>query len=418
MKIMRIKVIDAVVIVLLALSMLYRINSVKVEWYMQFIFFAPIVVMGLIKYLNNRKRLSSSVAKSMFKSAMLPHVVAFIYTVALLIFGLAQSKYFSRCVSNTMQMLFVGLFILSMLVLYEKESVFIMIKAMVVSYLITLYMALYGIGITGILAYITNPLTSRYTSWFEMHDLCLSTGLIVIFLLFCNLGDHSKWKTMAIVLIIMFMGYKRIGFLACAVACVFGFWVRKRASAAQLAKLWFVAVATLMFCFAYTYICTTDVYSELATRFGIDTASRVRIYANFRRCYDVSFTYLGQGVGFVTKSLTILQQSRSFGVGGITALHNDLLLQYIELGFIGSILWFVYYIFRLPKKLKNRFGYKIERLYYILLVCAFITYCSDNTMHYFIFQSTFFLILGSEILSSIQSKEGIVQTNNNAGTKC
>lgn len=337
---MKIKIrirISAIVIVLLALSMLYRINSVKVEWYMQYIFFAPIVVMGLIKYLNNRKRFSSSVAKSLFKSAMLPHVVAFIYTVVLLIFGLVQSKYFSRCVSSTVQMLFIGLFVLSMLVLYGRESVFIMIKAMVVSYLITLCMALYGIGIAGMLAYIINPLTSIYTSWFEMHDLCLSIGLIVIFLLFCNIGDHSRWKNMAVVLIIMFLGYKRISFLACVVACIFGFWVRKRASAAQLAKLWFVAVAILMFCFAYTYICTTDVYSDLAARFSIDTASRVKIYANFRRYYDVSFAYLGQGVGFVTKILTILQQSRSFGVGGITALHNDLLLQYIELGFFGSL---------------------------------------------------------------------------------
>ena len=399
---LKVKAKDLIIVVLLAIAMLYRINSIRVQWYFRYIFISPIILYGILYYYNKRKSLTGKVSRVIFTYSMAPHFLAFLYTIVLLVLSIAESQYFSRAISNTIQMMLIGLFVLSMTMLYGNKSVMILFKSMIVSYLITIIMAIRGVGISGIISYLKSPISSPLAIWFEMHDLCLSISLILLYFFFGKSNNQKQTINIIVAIIILFLGFKRIGIFALIVAVIFGLWIRKKANAIQHTKLWIIAVFILVFGIIYTYICTTDLYAQIALAYGIDTASRVRIYANFRRYYELSFTYLGQGVGFVTKQLTLLQENGGFGVGGITALHNDLLLQYIELGFWGSILWFAYYIFQIPKKLKEQYGYNIERIYYILLVCAFVIYCSDNTMHYFIFQSSFFLILSSEILTQVK----------------
>ena len=63
---------------------------------------------------------------------------------------------------------------------------------------------------------------------------------------------------------------------------------------------------------------------------GINLMSRDRFYAMVEEYYRVRPDYLGRGVGFI---------SRLFTESSASALHNDILRIYIDLGFWGFFVW-------------------------------------------------------------------------------
>ena len=80
----------------------------------------------------------------------------------------------------------------------------------------------------------------------------------------------------------------------------------------------------------------------------------------------------------------------------IRGLHNDLLKMYIECGFWGYVIWLILTLIYVPEKIKNKLGVRSATIYLALNIFAFITYLTDNTESYFVFQTillTFPLVL-------------------------
>ena len=67
-------------------------------------------------------------------------------------------------------------------------------------------------------------------------------------------------------------------------------------------------------------------------------------------------------------------------------LHNDILKRYLDWGFVGFLGWAWYNLLFLPKKVFFMYGKKPATLYLLLLTYSFITYLTDNTEGYFVFQ--------------------------------
>ena len=76
----------------------------------------------------------------------------------------------------------------------------------------------------------------------------------------------------------------------------------------------------------------------------------------------------------------------------VRGIHNDILEIYIEAGFLGSLLWFGYQWLYVPLKLYNNMSKRTATLYMALIIYSFITYFTDNTEGYFVFQVTLFTL--------------------------
>ena len=125
----------------------------------------------------------------------------------------------------------------------------------------------------------------------------------------------------------------------------------------------------------YVWIIKLDVFA-LLEKAGIDTSGRVVIYNAVSKFYDFSPEFLGNGIGFLTYQL-----STNMSVG-VSAVHNDFLQYFIDLGFWGYILWLVSMI--LVRVCYFGSSGKIDGaiIAFALSVYLVIVSSTDNTMNY------------------------------------
>jgi hypothetical protein len=156
----------------------------------------------------------------------------------------------------------------------------------------------------------------------------------------------------------------------------------------------------------YVMLISSGLLVPFAKRFGIDFSGRMGFYRYMRKFYDWSISFMGNGMGFTEKYM----QSTSRKIGGYSAVHNDILKNYIDLGFVGSLLWVFWFIVVIPRMLLQKFGEKARYVYCIGTIYAYIVYTTDNASEYYIFQFTLFSLI---IYGCLLEKKGdtIEKTN-------
>lgn len=94
-----------------------------------------------------------------------------------------------------------------------------------------------------------------------------------------------------------------------------------------------------------------------------------------RQYYELNITYLGRGLGFVTKMIQMGDITTRVGVSDI---HNDFLRQYIEQGFAGFMIWaFGLFFIRVGYFMKRNIDHGI--IVFAIIFNSYITYLTDNT---------------------------------------
>ena len=83
---------------------------------------------------------------------------------------------------------------------------------------------------------------------------------------------------------------------------------------------------------AYIAAIKADVFS-LLEKAGVDTSGRAYVYAHVNEYYRFSPAFVGNGIGFLTYQLNEVVSL------GVSAVHNDFLQFFVDLGFFGYILW-------------------------------------------------------------------------------
>ena len=81
---------------------------------------------------------------------------------------------------------------------------------------------------------------------------------------------------------------------------------------------------------AYILVIKLDVFTYME-KAGIETNGRAFIYSHVNEYYDFSPLFPGRGIGFLTYQLNEVVSL------GVSAVHNDFLQFYIDLGFFGYI---------------------------------------------------------------------------------
>lgn len=214
----------------------------------------------------------------------------------------------------------------------------------------------------------------------EIHELAFCLGAYLVYMLFKPKKNFVFWILLCLAGFCFVAAFKRIAIVAIAVALALGWallWVSKRNSKLAFRLTQSLTILIMVILIGYIAVIKMDVFSMLQEA-GVETSGRDRIYGAVDSFYEFSPTFIGNGIGFLTYQL-----NTGVGAGvGVTAVHNDFLQHFIDLGFWGYIIWLLSMtLFRV-----NYFGKKGKTenaiVAFMLIVYLVIVSSTDNTMNY------------------------------------
>lgn len=211
----------------------------------------------------------------------------------------------------------------------------------------------------------------------EIHELAFCLGAYIVYMLYRPKKKLWFWVMFALTCFCFLAAFKRIAMVAIvAVAAVrLIFLLFRKASSKTVCRaatvVMLVAVVLLV---GYIWIIKLDFFSYLE-KAGVDTSGRAYIYSHVNEYYSFSPLFPGRGIGFLTYQLN---ESVSLGV---SAVHNDFLQFFIDLGFFGYILWLLSMtVLRTSYFGKNDGDTALITM--LLTVYLIIVSSTDNTMNY------------------------------------
>ena len=225
-------------------------------------------------------------------------------------------------------------------------------------------------------------LNSPFIRAIEIHDITFVMGVFVIyFLFFC---PHEKYRYLyaGIALFLFFAGLKRIAFLSMLAAIVFALFCMLLGPKGKKKTLIVTAFAIIAFCYFYIIIIQNGTFSRFCIEHEIELNGREKIYDYISNFYEVSPSYGGKGYEFCVQLLKSMHGTKE-QVVNITAVHNDILKMYVEMGFWGFLFWITgYYLFQTHWYI-SRCGEKVAVCFMSINIYMLITYLTDNTMFYY-----------------------------------
>lgn len=279
---------------------------------------------------------------------------------------------------------------------------------------------IFNYGVREIGLYLISAITGANTAasyMMEVHDLTFAMGLFFLYYMFVeNRKERSHIKKILLSFILIVLGLKRIEILALAVAIV-SYWVVLRKGKTMKGRSIFFFLVFSILTVGYVYIIWSGALEILATRFEIDFMGRLGYYSYARKFYKFSPFFLGNGYTYFSRYWGNLYSSglRIDGYGVAASIHSDILVMFIEIGFIGMLIW-IYYCFKYKTvKLNSRNGTAVGEYYLLATIYMFILYLTDNTSTYFITQMIYYLIplaMGNTSTINVNLKRNGVEMRN------
>lgn len=223
---------------------------------------------------------------------------------------------------------------------------------------------------------------STFIRAIEIHDITFVMGVFFLYFVFFCPGEKFRYLYAAVAMFLFFAGLKRIAFLSLFLAILFALFCLLLGAKAQRRFLILTAIAIVAFCYFYIFIIQKGIFSSFLLEHDIELNGREKIYDYISNFYEVSPSYRGRGYEFCVQLLKSLKDTR-YQVVDITAVHNDILKMYVEMGFWGFLLWIMgYYVFQTHWFI-SRCGEKTAVCFMVINIYMLVTYMTDNTMFYY-----------------------------------
>ena len=223
---------------------------------------------------------------------------------------------------------------------------------------------------------------SKFIRAIEIHDISFTMGVFFIYFLFFNPGEKYRYVYAGIALFLFFAGLKRIAFVSLFIGGAFALFIKLFSAKRQRRILMITAVLIVAFCYFYIIVIQNGSFTRFLTEHDIELNGREKIYDYIANYYEVKPTYLGKGYEFCVQLLKSMKGTKE-QVVNITAVHNDILKMYVEMGFWGFLFWILaYYVFQTHWYI-SRCGEKVAVCFVTISLYMLITYMTDNTMFYY-----------------------------------
>ncbi|MBE6740956.1 MAG: O-antigen ligase family protein [Ruminococcaceae bacterium] len=223
---------------------------------------------------------------------------------------------------------------------------------------------------------------SAFIRAIEIHDITFTMGVFFIYFLFFCPREKYRYLYAGIALFLFFAGLKRIAFLSLFLGVAFAMLCKLFAARNQRRILMLTALLIVALCYFYIIIIQKGIFTQFLLEHEIEMNGREKIYDYISNFYEVSPSYRGKGYEFCVQLLKSMKDTKD-QVVNITAVHNDILKMYVEMGFWGFLLWILgYYVFQTHWYI-TRCGEKVAVCFMAINVYMLITYMTDNTMFYY-----------------------------------
>lgn len=273
------------------------------------------------------------------------------------------------------------------LYLFGEKAINYTFIATILNYMVCIITYLLQYGVDGIINFF--KYTKLGVTVLETHELTFSLGLLFIYyILFENKHEKFHKTKIALCIICLFLGFKRIEIVAIIFAIIIKKFLDKLKDKNKIKFMNIVGVLCIVFSMLYITIIHNGTFRQILEKYRVNSNSRLDAYEYFNKDYEINVTYSGKSLGYVQNKLlnagTIL-----YGIGD---LHNDILKLYIELGFI---IWSIYmiYILIIQHNLTNKlYGLSTAQVYFVLMMFTFVIYLTDNVNRYLMYILVFSLI--------------------------
>ena len=318
-----------------------------------------------------------------------PRIIMFIYSCVIWIVTSTAYPYVTRGISNTLFQC-IAYFCGICYACGERDD----ILRVTLAAALTVFGMAYAIGfIENGTMFIGafNPLSAsadNFRSFTELHELAYIIGLYILVNLI--VGKHTSLKKenlfMWLAVVTFFVAWKRIGICALVLSYVYYLFFSRSKRSNKSIFIRITAIVGTILCLVYVSLIVSGIFVEFLKSLGISMMGRNIIYDYFRRFTEFSPAFFGKGVGFVGRQFDYTTRTDLYNMVSIKALHNDFFKMYIEIGFIGFVLWVYWWLLKMPKMLQKKYGVEKAFVSLLLILYAFVLYTTDNAESYTMFQ--------------------------------
>lgn len=396
-------------IILMTFAFTTNYGDVVVNKNVQYIIAIIIIFVSFFNFISQYKNKENiSYLNCFFKMYFIPPLLIHLYTIALMLIGIVDSAYFSTNISMYIPILLA----LSSVHMFKENAFKYNLIALIFSWLLSILSSIASKGIN-IIPYaimqgyfgISNSEWGINKNYFELHDLILSLGCVLVyFIYYKNVKEKLSKKQIYIILLILIilaLGIKRITILGVLIAFVFIKCIKHISKEKKIKACKLIGIMILIVCYIYIYILfNSNVLYEFCAKHNINLMGRDYYYDAIVTQGKFSVNFLGLGRNSVTKILT--EQYEYLHVGGV---HSDILKSYMENGFVVFGLWLWYYLIKITKTYAKKFDILSAVLYFSLTIYTFALYFTDNVENYFIYQIFYIVIPSTYAIKQQKSKK-------------
>lgn len=323
-------------------------------------------------------------------------------------------RYLFRMLSNTVMIMiaitnaYVGAYY------FGIESIPMALASVVLIIFLNLVMVIPQYGIANFLLYLKDVVGGNFpyhsSLWYLASDLEIQgpTMVLGIFLIYFMWFDQQSVKAfqkggnlkkifiLLIIVFCLYIGFKRTVVLGVfAVFCLLSILKSRRFNLHSIANIsgfsmciisiWYVAAAKL------------NLLEKITAAFNIDTLGRTNIYKQASELFVLDLLYLGKGFCYVSK---YMYDKIGF------AVHSEAIRMYAEIGAIPYIMWNIYYLICMPKKVMLNYGEESGRACMAVTIYVFATYLVENTLVMYAMQYCLALFVFVNIFSDKRGETG------------
>lgn len=216
----------------------------------------------------------------------------------------------------------------------------------------------------------------------EINDLTFAFGPFILYLLLNRKEVSHSFLWMLVVAVLFLAGLKRIAIPAILLGFLVAFLVRLLPEKAARQTALCLACGMMIVSFMYIAGIRYGLFQYLEAKLQINTMGRVNMFTNLEPYYDISFTFMGRGIGFERyvdwQTGTVFQTPQRT----IMQIHNDFLRMYLNMGFIGYWVWLWCFLIVRLRYWFRQGGKNAGCLFLSLCIYCFVLYATDNMIYY------------------------------------
>lgn len=369
---------------LTAIIFLIVLISGNYRWGYIFQYVASVLFLVLLKF-----RIDRGIAKRAFVYYLIPHFVIYVHAIiSALVYK--ETFYLSRALSN---LLFGTNLVIMGYCIYKRHglrSIKIIEVDIIVFFALRCIEALVNVEPIEFFAHIFVPGSTTLSHWLELSDVGLSLGFLTLYYLFWHGTSKIDYRHFILLCLIFYFCFKRIALGAFAISMAYIIVFNKLLDKKnRLMKIW--ELSGIFICLGIVYLMMDSSFTNWMWAHGINVMGRDNLYRFFRPYYNFYPSFFGRGSGFTAKLLLSGVQVVEGTINTAAAIHSDILRVYIEYGFIGSILWYGYYLLYLPSRFKKK-DFMHGEVVFACTLYAFVIYITDNSTYYTLFQILYMII--------------------------